>query len=128
MAVGKAALATRAASVGIGPIGSGCSDTITGSLLLVALHYCRRAPARNIPNSPPISESRESPLRLVKTTRELPAADSDPIRFRILGEDLVAFCDTNGKVGFIQNNCPHCGASLFFGGNEEAGIRCVHHS
>ena len=59
--------------------------------------------------------------------RELPGADSDPIRFRILGEDLIAFRDTNGKVGFIQNNCPHRGASLFFGRNEEGGIRCVYH-
>jgi phthalate 4,5-dioxygenase len=58
---------------------------------------------------------------------ELPNSDSDPIRFRILGEDLVAFRDTNGKVGFIANNCPHRGASLFFGRNEEAGIRCVYH-
>src|SRR5438128_1336017 len=58
---------------------------------------------------------------------ELPRPDSDPIRFRLLGEDLVAFRDTNGKVGFIQNNCPHRGASFFFGRNEEAGIRCVYH-
>src|SRR3954463_3385894 len=58
---------------------------------------------------------------------ELPNPDSDPIRFRILGEDLVAFRDTTGKVGFIQNNCPHRGASLFFGRNEEAGLRCVYH-
>jgi len=58
---------------------------------------------------------------------ELPHADSDPRRVRILGEDLVAFRDTNGKVGFIQTNCPHRGASLFFGRNEEAGIRCVYH-
>src|SRR5215471_4553248 len=58
---------------------------------------------------------------------ELPAADSDPIRFRILGEDLVAFRDSNGTPGFIQNNCPHRGASLFFGRNEESGLRCVYH-
>jgi nitrite reductase/ring-hydroxylating ferredoxin subunit len=58
---------------------------------------------------------------------ELPNADSDPIRFRILGEDLIAFRDTNGKVGFVANNCPHRGASLFFGRNEEAGLRCVYH-
>jgi phthalate 4,5-dioxygenase len=58
---------------------------------------------------------------------ELPRPDSDPIRFRILGEDLVAFRDSNGKVGFIANNCPHRGASLFFGRNEEAGLRCVYH-
>src|SRR3569833_735334 len=58
---------------------------------------------------------------------ELPQPDSDPIRVRILGEDLVAFRDSNSKVGFIQNNCPHRGASLFFGRNEEAGLRCVYH-
>jgi phenylpropionate dioxygenase-like ring-hydroxylating dioxygenase large terminal subunit len=58
---------------------------------------------------------------------ELPHTDSDPLRIRLLGEDLVAFRDTDGHVGVIQNNCPHRGASLFFGRNEEAGIRCVYH-
>jgi phenylpropionate dioxygenase-like ring-hydroxylating dioxygenase large terminal subunit len=58
---------------------------------------------------------------------ELPQADSDPIRVRLLGEDLVAFRDSNGTVGLLQNNCPHRGASLFFGRNEEAGLRCVYH-
>jgi len=58
---------------------------------------------------------------------ELPNADSDPLRTTLLGESLVAFRDTNGAVGLIQNNCPHRGASLFFGRNEEAGIRCVYH-
>jgi phenylpropionate dioxygenase-like ring-hydroxylating dioxygenase large terminal subunit len=58
---------------------------------------------------------------------EVPQPDSDPVRVRLLGEDLIAFRDTNGAVGLIQNNCPHRGASLFFGRNEEAGIRCVYH-
>jgi phthalate 4,5-dioxygenase len=58
---------------------------------------------------------------------EVPSPDSDPLRVRLLGEDLVAFRDTNGTVGLIQHNCPHRGASLFFGRNEEAGIRCVYH-
>jgi len=58
---------------------------------------------------------------------ELPVPDSDPIRFRILGEDLIAFRDSNGKVGFVAQNCPHRGASLFFGRNEESGLRCVYH-
>jgi nitrite reductase/ring-hydroxylating ferredoxin subunit len=58
---------------------------------------------------------------------ELPQPDCDPIRFRILGEDLIAFRHTSGKVGFLQNNCPHRGASLFFGRNEENGLRCVYH-
>jgi phenylpropionate dioxygenase-like ring-hydroxylating dioxygenase large terminal subunit len=58
---------------------------------------------------------------------ELPVPDSDPVRTMLLGEQLIAFRDTNGKVGLLQNNCPHRGASLFFGRNEEAGLRCVYH-
>jgi phthalate 4,5-dioxygenase len=58
---------------------------------------------------------------------ELPTPDSDPLRIRILGEDLIAFRDSTGKVGFLANNCPHRGASLFFGRNEESGLRCVYH-
>jgi phenylpropionate dioxygenase-like ring-hydroxylating dioxygenase large terminal subunit len=58
---------------------------------------------------------------------ELPSVDSDPVRVMLLGEQLIAFRDSNGTVGLIQNHCPHRGASLFFGRNEEAGIRCVYH-
>src|ERR671938_483703 len=58
---------------------------------------------------------------------EVPTPDSDPLRGLLLGEQLIGFRDTNGKVGLIQNNCPHRGASLFFGRNEEAGLRCVYH-
>jgi phthalate 4,5-dioxygenase len=60
-------------------------------------------------------------------SQELPQPDSDPVRVRVLGEDLIAFRDTNGRVGLLANNCPHRGASLFFGRNEEAGLRCVYH-
>jgi phenylpropionate dioxygenase-like ring-hydroxylating dioxygenase large terminal subunit len=45
----------------------------------------------------------------------------------LLGEQLIAFRDTSGKVGLVQNLCPHRGASLFYGRNEENGIRCVYH-
>ena len=58
---------------------------------------------------------------------ELPEPDCPPVRVRLLGEDLVAFRDTDGKVGLVAENCPHRGASLFFGRNEEAGLRCVYH-
>ncbi|HLF70989.1 MAG TPA: Rieske 2Fe-2S domain-containing protein [Dehalococcoidia bacterium] len=58
---------------------------------------------------------------------ELPAVDAPPVRIRLLGEDLIAFRLTSGKVGLIQNACPHRGASLFFGRNEEEGLRCVYH-
>jgi len=58
---------------------------------------------------------------------ELPAPDSDPLRVMLLGEQLIGFRDSNGKVGLVANNCPHRGASLFFGRNEAAGLRCVYH-
>jgi len=60
-------------------------------------------------------------------SEELPTSDSDPLRVMMLGEQLIAFRDSNGKVGLLANNCPHRGASLFFGRNEEAGLRCVYH-
>jgi phenylpropionate dioxygenase-like ring-hydroxylating dioxygenase large terminal subunit len=58
---------------------------------------------------------------------ELPAPDCPPLRVRLLGEDLIAFRATSGRVGLVANACPHRGASLFFGRNEEDGLRCVYH-
>lgn len=58
---------------------------------------------------------------------ELPTPDADPLRVRLLGEALIAFRDTTGQVGLLAHNCPHRGASLFFGRNEEGGLRCVYH-
>jgi len=58
---------------------------------------------------------------------ELPEPDGAPVRVRLLGENLIGFRVTSGKVGLIQNHCPHRGASLFFGRNEEEGLRCAYH-
>ena len=58
---------------------------------------------------------------------ELAEADCPPVRLRLLGENLVAFRDSSGAVGLVAENCPHRGASLFFGRNEEEGLRCVYH-
>ncbi|HEY0583186.1 MAG TPA: Rieske 2Fe-2S domain-containing protein [Chloroflexota bacterium] len=58
---------------------------------------------------------------------EVPDPDSDPLRVLLLGEQLIAFRDSSGQVGLVGNHCPHRGASLFFGRNEEAGLRCVYH-
>ena len=58
---------------------------------------------------------------------ELPEPDCPPVRIKLLCEELVAFRDTNGDVGLVDNYCPHRRASLFFGRNEECGIRCVYH-
>ncbi|MDD9917758.1 MAG: Rieske 2Fe-2S domain-containing protein [Rhodospirillaceae bacterium] len=54
-------------------------------------------------------------------------ADGQPKRVKLLGEDLVAFRDSAGRPGLIANACPHRGAPLMFGRNEECGLRCVYH-
>jgi len=54
-------------------------------------------------------------------------ADGPPIRLKLLGEKLIAFRDTSGRVGIMDHRCPHRCASLFFGRNEEDGLRCVYH-
>ncbi|MEK1927018.1 MAG: Rieske 2Fe-2S domain-containing protein, partial [Rhizobium giardinii] len=54
-------------------------------------------------------------------------ADGDPVRLMILGEKLVAFRDSEGRVGVFDHRCPHRCASLFFGRNEMGGIRCAYH-
>jgi phthalate 4,5-dioxygenase oxygenase subunit len=54
-------------------------------------------------------------------------ADGDPLRLMILGEKLVAFRDSDGRVGILDHRCPHRCASLFLGRNEEGGLRCVYH-
>jgi len=53
--------------------------------------------------------------------------DGDPVRFLLLGEKLIAFRDTAGRVGVMDHRCPHRCASLFLGRNEQGGIRCVYH-
>jgi phenylpropionate dioxygenase-like ring-hydroxylating dioxygenase large terminal subunit len=54
-------------------------------------------------------------------------ADGAPLRLRLLGERLVAFRDTSGRAGLLSEQCPHRGASLWLGRNEEDGLRCVYH-
>jgi phthalate 4,5-dioxygenase oxygenase subunit len=54
-------------------------------------------------------------------------SDDQPYRVRLLGEDLVAFRDNKGNVGLVDYACPHRGAPMVFGRNEEGGLRCVYH-
>jgi phthalate 4,5-dioxygenase oxygenase subunit len=58
---------------------------------------------------------------------QLPGPDCPPVEVRILGEDLVAFRDSNDDIALIGAYCPHRGARLSFGRNEERGLRCVYH-
>ncbi len=55
------------------------------------------------------------------------AAAGDPLRLMLLGEKLIAFRDSAGEIGVLDHRCPHRCASLFFGRNEEGGLRCVYH-
>ncbi|MFM0555656.1 Rieske 2Fe-2S domain-containing protein [Paraburkholderia sediminicola] len=63
----------------------------------------------------------------VCTSAQLPHPDCAPLRVRLLGENYVAFRDTEGKVGFLEELCMHRGASLALGRVEEGGIRCLYH-
>jgi phthalate 4,5-dioxygenase oxygenase subunit len=54
-------------------------------------------------------------------------ADGPPLRLVLLGEKLIAFRDSAGRVGVMDQRCPHRCASLFLGRNEEGGIRCIYH-
>lgn len=60
-------------------------------------------------------------------SEELPEPDCPPVRVRLLSERLIAFRDTEGKLGLIDEFCAHRGVSLWFGRNEEGGIRCPYH-
>ena len=60
-------------------------------------------------------------------SEELPEPDCPPVRVKILSERLLAFRDTDGTLGLIDEFCPHRGASLWFGRNEECGLRCPYH-
>jgi phenylpropionate dioxygenase-like ring-hydroxylating dioxygenase large terminal subunit len=54
-------------------------------------------------------------------------ADAPPVRLMLLGEKLVAFRDSAGRIGIMDHQCPHRCASLFFGRNEAGGLRCAYH-
>jgi phenylpropionate dioxygenase-like ring-hydroxylating dioxygenase large terminal subunit len=59
--------------------------------------------------------------------KEVAEPDGPPVRVNVLGEALVAFRDTKGRIGLVDSVCPHRGANLFFGRNEDCGLRCVYH-
>jgi len=58
---------------------------------------------------------------------ELAQRDGPPLRVRVLGEDLVAFRDSNGRLGLLDRYCPHRRVDLYFGRNEHCGLRCAYH-
>ena len=58
---------------------------------------------------------------------ELPEADGPPVRVQLLSEKLIGFRDTQGRLGLVDEFCAHRGVSLWFGRNEENGLRCPYH-
>ncbi len=60
-------------------------------------------------------------------SEELPERDGPPKKIKVLGEDLLAFRDSTGKIGIVEPHCPHRGANLYYGRNEECGLRCAYH-
>jgi len=60
-------------------------------------------------------------------SEEIPEADSPPVPVNLLGEELVAFRDSEGRIGLLDDHCAHRGTSLSYGRNEERGLRCIYH-
>jgi phthalate 4,5-dioxygenase len=60
-------------------------------------------------------------------SEEVAERDGAPVRVRLLGEDMVLFRDSAGRLGALDEHCPHRRASLAFGRNEECGLRCLYH-
>lgn len=63
----------------------------------------------------------------VLLAEELPERDCPPVRVTLLSEKLLAFRDSNNRYGLIDEFCAHRGVSLWFGRNEEGGLRCPYH-
>ncbi|MEZ5741149.1 MAG: Rieske 2Fe-2S domain-containing protein [Burkholderiaceae bacterium] len=59
--------------------------------------------------------------------QEIRDADVAPRRVTLLGESLLLFRQTDGQIGLVEPRCPHRGADLYWGRNEECGLRCVYH-
>src|SRR6188474_3337576 len=58
---------------------------------------------------------------------EIPEPDCPPVRAKLMGESLVCFRDSKGQIGLIDEFCAHRGVSLWFGQNEQCGLRCAYH-
>jgi phthalate 4,5-dioxygenase oxygenase subunit len=65
-----------------------------------------------------------TPVCLIEEVSE---PDGTPVKAKVFGEDLVVFRDTNGRVGVMDEYCPHRRVSLVFGRNENCGLRCLYH-
>ena len=60
-------------------------------------------------------------------SEEIPAPDSAPVRVEVMGESLIVFKASDGRIALVERYCPHRQADLFLGRNEDDGLRCVYH-
>lgn len=80
-----------------------------------------------VENNAPMGELMRQHWVPICLSEEVSEPDCDPVSARILGEKLVVFRDSDGQVGVMDEACPHRGASLVYGRNEEGGLRCLYH-
>ena len=80
-----------------------------------------------VQGSAPMGQLMRRHWQPVCLVEEVPDADGTPVQARVLGEDLVVFRDSEGRVGVLAEHCPHRRASLVLGRNEEGGLRCLYH-
>tara|TARA_R110000787_G_scaffold262422_3_gene367882 strand:+ start:6948 stop:8225 length:1278 start_codon:yes stop_codon:yes gene_type:complete len=80
-----------------------------------------------VENKAPMGELMKRHWIPVCMSEEVAEPDGAPVRLRILGEELVAFRNSEGKLGVMDGHCPHRGALLYLGRNEECGLRCLYH-
>ena len=86
---------------------------------------CNEIPTNTDPGTPLSELMRQYWLSAMKSDELV--AEGDPVRFMLLGEKLIAFRDTDGRIGVMEHRCPHRCASYIFGRNEIGGIACVYY-
>ena len=80
-----------------------------------------------VENGAPMGELMRRHWVPICLTEEVGEPDGTPVKARVFGHDLVVFRDSEGRVGVLDELCPHRRASLVLGRNEEGGLRCLYH-
>lgn len=80
-----------------------------------------------VENDAPMGQMMRHHWTPVCLMEEVAAPDGPPVKAKLFGEDLVVFRDSEGRVGVLDEHCPHRRASLVLGRNEECGLRCLYH-
>jgi|TARA_R110002012_G_scaffold263673_3_gene446853 phthalate 4,5-dioxygenase oxygenase subunit len=81
----------------------------------------------SVTNEAPMAKLMRQHWTPVCLTEEVAEADGKPLKVEVLGESYVAFRDSKGRLGMLDELCPHRKASLVYGRNEDCGLRCLYH-